>query len=411
MTEKINAVIKNAPDKYGALIYCDIDNLKFINECYGHDDGDKYILAVANSLRIFESDSAVLARPSGDDFVVYIHGFDSEEAIKNYINLKFVEAKNSYFTSSLHVEEKVRFSTGVALYPTDSTELEYLIKFADYALINMKKSSKGETGYYDKTTFDKSTFLLKNRGYLDQFLDNKLLDFALQPIVDAKTFEIYGYEALMRPTIDIISSPYLLLQLAKEESKLDKVEKLVMQKVFEKIHKNIGKLQHRKVFVNSIADQLLTKEELAEYIKPYPNILNNVVIEITEQEYVDEEFIKAKTNMLREFGVFAIALDDYGAGYSNEFTLLSGLYDIVKVDMKLIRNIDTDLKRQEILNSIIKVSQYNNYKVLAEGVETENEVKVLKGLGVDYFQGYYFGRPDFEVKGLSDSVLRKIKNL
>ncbi len=128
-----------------------------------------------------------------------------------------------------------------------------------------------------------------------------------------------------------------------------------------------------------------------------------MVVEVTEQEYVDEETIKSKVSILRENGIL-VALDDYGSGYSNEFTLLSGLYDIVKIDMKLIRGIDKDLKRQEILKSIIRVSEYNNYKIVAEGVETKDEVKILRDLGVHYLQGYYFGKPSLEIKGIDESV-------
>lgn len=408
--EKINALIDKQPDKYGALIYCDIDNLRFINERYGLNDGDKYIVGMANSLKVFEDVSSVLARPSGDEFVIYLHDFNSKKQIMDYIYSKLKEAKNSYFITSKGVEEKVRFSAGVSIYPADSNEVDYLLNFADYALQNMKKTSKGEVGYYDKKKFDNSTFLLKNKGYLDELIENERLDFALQPIVDARTYEIYAYEALMRPQTEMIDTPFLLLQLAKSESKLDKIERLVIKKVLEKISKNSDKLKDCLVFINSIADQVLSKEELENYKTQYPDLLENVIVEVTEQEYVGESLLKAKTDTLRQF-VSGIALDDYGSGYSNEFTLLSGIYDIIKIDMQLIRDIDIDPKRQEIVKSILKVAEYNKYKVLAEGVETENEVKILMNLGVDYFQGYYFGKPDLEVKPLSAEVLEKIKKL
>lgn len=405
--EKIKNIIGANPDKFGALIYCDIDNLKFINDCYGHKDGDKYIYEVSNKLRVFDDDNALLARPSGDEFVVYIHGFESQEDVQNAITSKFGELKNSYFTTSLNTKEKVRFSTGVAFYPTDSTDVESLLQYSDYAMINMKKTSKGEVGYYEKDNFDRSTFNFVNRGYLDELLDKEMIDFAMQPIVDANTYEIYGYEALMRPQYGVINTPYLLLQLAKDEAKLDKIERLVFKKVLEKIDRNQDKLKNRLVFINSIADQILTKNELDNLNNKYPNIFEKIIVEVTEQEYVGEELIKVKTDTLREY-VTSIALDDYGAGYSNEFTLLSGIYDIVKIDMKLVRDIDIDPKRQEILHSIIKVAEYANYKVLAEGVETESEVKILKELGVNYFQGYYFGKPDLEIKELNKDVLEKI---
>lgn len=405
--EKIKKLVSESPEKYGAMIYCDIDSLKFINDCYGHINGDKYLQAASDVLRVFEEYPSVLARPSGDEFVVYVHGFDSVEAAKNTIDEKLRKAKDTYFLTSLHVEEKIRFSTGIAMYPDDSTNVDELLVFSDYALFKMKKSSKGEVGYYDKVTFDKGTFLYSNKGYINTILEEELLDFAMQPIVDAKTIEIYGYEALMRPQLEVINSPFLLLQLAKDESKLDKIERLVFKKAFEKINNNIEKLRNYKVFVNSVADQMLSQEELKDYLKNTPDLLKNVIVEVTEQEYVSEEMLRVKTDMFKELGAL-IALDDYGSGYSNEFSLLSGLYDIIKIDMNIVRNIDADIKRQEIVRSLIKVSEINNYKVLAEGVETLEEVRILQQMGVHYFQGYFFGKPDLEIKALDDSVYEKL---
>lgn len=405
--EKIKATINENPEKFGALLYCDIDNFKFINDRFGHQDGDKYITEVSNRLRSFEGETSILARPSGDEFVVYIHGFDSREQLEEIIDSKLREARNAYFKTSSLVEEKIRFSAGVAVYPTDTKDVEMLLEFSDYSLMKMKRSSKGETAYYEKNNFEKSNYAIANRGYVDDLIEKETLDFAMQPIVDARTYDIYAYEALMRPQDNVIKTPYLLLQLAKEETKLGKIERLVFKKVLEKVNNNIDLLQNKLVFINSIADQLLSKEELDIFEEQYPGIFKNIVVEVTEQEYVGEELIKMKVDMLRTFGA-RIALDDYGAGYSNEFTLLSGLYDIIKIDMKLIRDIDIDVKRQEIVKSIIRVAELNNCKVLAEGVETEQEVEILKHLGVDYFQGYYFGKPDLEIKPLSDDILKRI---
>ncbi len=407
--DDIEKLINSDSEKFGALIFCDIDNLKFINDCYGHNSGDRYIQATANVLKEFGEYDSVIARPSGDEFVIYIHGFDSKEQLVSAITEKMNKAKNSYFVTSLHIEEKVRFSAGIAMYPTDTRNLDDLIKFADYTMYKMKKSSKGNISYYDSTTLDKTLFLARNSGYLDEFLDKELLDFALQPMVDAKTFEIVGYEALMRPKSDIISTPYLLLELAKAESKLDRIERLVMKKVFEKIRENIDVLKDYKIFINSIADQALSEEEFKVYTELYPDILSNIVIEVTEQESVDYEVLRGKINMYKAAGAL-LAIDDFGAGYSNENSLLNNDYDIIKLDMNLVRNIDTDTRRQYIVKSVIKFSNANGYKILAEGVETENEVRELRKLGIHYMQGYYFGKPELEIKGLSQAAIKFLES-
>ncbi len=185
-------------------------------------------------------------------------------------------------------------------------------------------------------------------------------------------------------------------------------ERLVVKNVVEKIVQNEDKLGDYKIFVNTIADRMLTEEELAHYIEKYPEMFSRIVVEITEQEYVAPDVLKDKTAKLRSYGAM-IALDDYGAGYSNEFTLLSGLYDIIKIDMKIVRGIDKDPKRRELIKSIVKISKINKYYVLAEGVENANEAKVLRKLGVDYMQGYFFGKPDLEVKPINNEALELLK--
>ncbi len=274
----------------------------------------------------------------------------------------------------------------------------------------MKKTSKGEMAFYEKNAFDKSTFLITNRGYLDELLEEELIEFAMQPIVDANTFEIYGFEALMRSKIDIISSPQMILQLAKEESKLDKVERLVLKKVFEKIEHNYGILKNYKIFINSISNQVLPPEGLERFISKYSYLFKNVVIELTEQEYADEEILKTKIETFKKYGAL-IALDDYGTGYSNGISLLTQLYDIIKIDMNIIRYIDVDIKRQELVTSIVRISKINNYKVVAEGVESIGEAKTLKALGVHYLQGYFIGKPDTQIKGLDEEALQNLRRL
>ncbi len=401
----IETLIASEEEKFGALLCCNIDNFKYINECYGHSSSDRYIKATANVLKSFGKYKSVIARPFGDEFIVYIHGFNSKDEVVKAISEKMNKSKDAHFTTTLNIDEKIRFSTGIAIYPTDTKEVDDLIKFADYAMYRMKKNSKGEIGYYDSTTLDQTLYLARNSGYLDEFLDKELLDFALQPMVDSNTFKVIGYEALMRPQSDIINTPYLLLELAKTESKLDKIERLVMKKVFEKIDENFESLKNYKIFINSIADQVLTEEEFSVYKEKYPHILNKIVLEVTEQESVNFELLEIKSKMFKAEGAM-LAIDDFGAGYSNENSLLSNDYDIIKLDMNLIRNIDTDNRRKQIVKSIIDFSNANKYKILAEGVETENEVRELRYLGIHYMQGYYFGRPEFDIKGVSEKALK-----
>ncbi len=404
----IQKLIDNDPLKFGVLLFCDIDNLKFINDSYGLKNGDTYIISLGEKFKNIKTYPTVICRLAGDEFVLYVHGFEAEYQIKDFVNSTIGEILNSHFLTSLYVEEKFCFSTGASIYPKDSSNIDDLTRFSDYTMLKVKKRKKGEIAFYDKKEFDNSSHSTTNKEYLDRFLKEELFEIAFQPIVNANTFDIYGYEALMRPTCGYFKSPLQLLRVARENNKLDKVERLALRKALENINKNKNIFIDKKIFVNSIADRLLTKEEIELYQKEYPNSLENIIIDIQEDENLTEDNLKKKTNLFRNAGAL-IALDDYDTSSNIDFSLLTGVYDIIKIDLKTTRDIDNHLGRQEFVKNIVKMSKVNGFEVLAEGVETEAEVNALTKLGVHYLQGYFIGTPSVEVKEISDEAYNYIK--
>ncbi len=403
--KNIQKLIDDKPTKFGALIYTDIDNFKNINEGYGHRNGDLYIQHLAKKFNAFDEVSSVAARLVDDKFIIYVHGFDSEVETRAYVNYKIKEILASYFVTTMNIEEKYRFSSGVAIYPKDSSNIDELVKYADYSMINLKKYSKGEIVFYDKNEFSNEYNHKLNKKCLMEVIENEDIEIALQPIVDANNFEVYGYEALMRPKSESITSPLQLLKIAKEENKLDEIERLALKKAFEKIDNAKDNLKNKKIFVNSIADRILSREEVEEYQLKYSKILDSVIIEVTEKDFVPEKIFNEKSSLFRNAGAL-MALDNYGSGTANEFALLSGKYDIIKVDIKLTKNIDTNIKNQELVRSIIRISKINKFKVLAEGVETKKEFITLRNIGVHYLQGYFIGKPNFQVEAPTEESIQ-----
>ena len=165
-----------------------------------------------------------------------------------------------------------------------------------------------------------------------------------------------------------------------------------------------------RVFLNSIANQTLTAEDIARFESTFSKYLDRIVIEITESEPDNEEYSLGKVERAHKWNA-GIAIDDYGSGYNSESTLITLQPDIVKVDMTILRGIDKDPNRQTMLESLISYARKAGVAVLAEGIETEQELETVIARGVDYIQGYYVAKPSFEPKPIPDAVIKKITEI
>ena len=145
------------------------------------------------------------------------------------------------------------------------------------------------------------------------------------------------------------------------------------------------------LFVNSIANVDLNDEDRQEYHRRYPDLLKQLVVEITEQEDLDRACLERKRNIPGFSGSFA--LDDYGSGYSNELNLLELSPRYIKIDISIVRGIDTDRDKQQIVSNIVAYAHARSMQLIAEGIETEAQLRTVIGLGVDLLQGYYLSRP------------------
>ncbi len=163
------------------------------------------------------------------------------------------------------------------------------------------------------------------------------------------------------------------------------------------------------LFVNSIASQYLTPDELSEYSARYASILPRIVIEITEEEVLDPKALRIKQTIRGSSGAFA--LDDYGSGYSNERSLLELSPNYIKIDLSIIRDIDTDANKRQIVSNTVSYAHQRGMKVVAEGLETADEVRTVLSLGVDLLQGFFLAMPQVEPGGASEESLAVIAEM
>lgn len=408
--EKAQAAIEGLNGEIAAVIMWDLDNLKYINDTYGHDEGDRYIVLFADCLKKFMESGGIISRYSGDEFVVFLKGREKEEirrAVRDFMKhiKKFtLKMENGY-------QFPIRVSGGLSWYPDDALDFDALFNYADFAMYMVKHSVKGVVKEFDISEHTHNSYMLTGSEELNRMLDKKEVRFAFQPIATREGI-IFGYELLMRPEFSNIKGISEVLNLARAQAKLPQIEFLTWFAGLRaaKAEVEAGQLgKEEKLFINSIASVCLTKEGINELEKNYGELLSRVVIEMTEGEPAGQNFMQCKMDMAKQWGGLT-AIDDFGTGYNSESILLHMRPDIVKMDMSLIRRIHEDPNRQIILENLMGFAEKNNIYVLAEGVETAEELEFLMNCGVQLFQGYYIARPQMEIRPLDPYIVKKMQD-
>ena len=396
-----------------AFVMIDLDNLKYVNDTYGHDFGDDYIKTAATALKKIQTCGGVVARISGDEFNICLPGFSSKEEARKIIAGVRADLLQGSCLLADGTHFKVRGSLGVSWYPDDADSYELLMKYADFAMYTIKHSTKGGIAEFDINSYSADSVLLTGVEELNRIIEEQSVKYAFQSIVSAKTGEIYGYEALMRVQSSIFQSPLELLRTAKTGAKLYEIERLTWTKSLADFQAlvdagRIEKTSH--IFINSIANNRLEPDVEAAIEKRYPHLLDQIVMEILESERSNEGCTTHKAQLMRKWGG-QLALDDFGTGYNSEYAMLSLQPGIIKIDCSIISGCDKDMSRRMIISNLVRLARARNILVLAEGVETEEEMETVIACGVDLLQGYYLARPVFEPEPIAEKTVHKIRRL
>ena len=286
---------------------------------------------------------------------------------------------------------EVNYGTATVEIGWDST-LENLVRMA-VSDMYLRRLRQGRTNPVIRgRTFDSEYFTT-----FELLVDKNLFRYHFQPIIDAATGKIYAYEALMRTGGGISMAPLDVLEIAKNANRLNDIERATLYNVLKIYEDNVDKFGDKKLFINLIPGNFIKDEERAGLIEKYGKYMENVVFEVTEANTVSDDDI----DMLRSLnygGKYAsLAIDDYGTGHSNIVNLLRYSPNIIKIDRYLISNIQDDANKQMFVKNTIEFAEANGIKVLAEGVETFDEMKTVIEYGVDYIQGYYTAHPSAEI--------------
>ena len=380
-----------------------IPQYKYIYENYGIDDIENAIRFIAEALSLANKDNGFIGRSGTDEFIVINYVNDEDEVsmlINNATSVFFgvIEGFNSSSDKEYYVEVNCGCTVANAGW---NSSLSSLIKLANAEMYKTKltaglpKILKSEPTAKENKKSAKDMF-----SEFSMLVEKNLFTYHFQPIIDAKTGDIYAYEALMRSSGGIKMNPLEILEVAKEHSMLYAVERATLFNVMERYSKDNEMFRGAKVFINTIPGNFLKYEDLVELKTKYRQYMQNFVFEITEQGTVSD----AELDSIRYLGSISddvadgstqsrIAVDDYGTGHSNIVNLLRYSPHIIKIDRFLISNIQNDQNKQMFVKSTIEFARMNDIKVLAEGVETFEEMKKVIEFGVDLIQGFYTARP------------------
>lgn len=390
--DNYNGLMKNAQqllsgNPYLYVLSFDIKGMSKINRAYGRDEGNKVISRMAEYIR--SCDTVALSCCLGNDEYVLVSVIDD--------NIKSGAAK----------EELLRLikqgNDGSIPYMIDICEGEAEGAIEEEGdlerLINEAVSQKNGNKVASQRMQAVVTFTDEEKqvaGIVQNLLSNNLFTYHFQPIISAKTGDIYSYEALMRSNTEIRVSPLDILKYAGALQRLNEVEKYTFSNVLAYIRSNKDMFEGKKVFINSIPGVTLSDEDLDCLNGQLKEYNGQIVIELTEQAELGDEELERLKQKYTELGV-EMAVDDYGTGYSNVTNLLRYMPRYVKIDRMLLSDIQDSPQKQHFVKEIIEFAHSNDILALAEGIETAEEMEMVIHLGADLIQGYYVARPSAEV--------------
>lgn len=396
--------------KHAGLLMIDLDNLKTTNDRFGHNFGDLYIQTAGRCFVENTPENTLCARMSGDEFILLFYGYDSREEIREKVAALYKAIREVEFVLPNGDNMGLSASGGVAWYPEDSGELSELMKYADFAMYQVKRNKKGEYREFEEKLYKQQ--LLQNQSKLEfhKMLETRDVNYFFQPIFHREGGKVHAYEALMRVNLPNLREPETVLSIAKEEERLHAIEGITLFHASECYRKLLerGVVQDEALlFINSIAGECLTKKEKKDYQELYDALHSRIVVELTEAERLDREMLERKSRTEVFSGMFA--LDDYRGEDNGESSILELHPKYIKVDIDVVRDVDKDAGKQEIIRNIVDYAHKRDILIVAEGVETAEELRKVLELGVDLMQGYYLARPAETPLPISDEALRVIE--
>ncbi|KXH82095.1 hypothetical protein AU377_06585 [Sporosarcina sp. HYO08] len=397
--ERLNLEIRlaNVDDRKFAVLFLNLDGFKYLNDSLGHKIGDLLLIEIARNLHRHCSQSIeMLARIDGDEFAILTTPLHDDKMIE-----KIAKEVLQFFEQSIQIKDYNLFITasiGIGIYPESGNDANTLIKNTDLALYLAEKKGSHHYQIFSPTTDIATHKIFSLRNDLQQALHNNEFIVHYQPIVHPVTNEIGSVEALLRwdhPKWGIVP-PNEFIPLAEESGLIIPIGEWIIRTVCENLKEWHKKGYFIQASVNLSAAQFFNENlvdtiiQILEEHELDPKWLN---VEITESVMLEQQENKIKKiAKLRTLGI-QVSLDDFGTGYASYRSLKEIKPNIVKLDKSFVKELPNDQESVEIVTSIVQLAKKLSIIVVAEGVETAEQLAFLSNLQCDWVQGYLFSRP------------------
>ncbi len=396
-----------------AVLFLDLDRFKVINDSLGHDIGDKLLIAIAERLKSCVRPGDIVARLGGDEFTILLHRtgeIGDVEKIADRLQKRLCEpfqlGNYEVFTS---------VSIGIILSDGERRQPEEYLRDADSAMYRAKDAGKARYEIFDREMHVRNMNLLRIETDLRHALERNEFEVNYQPIVSLSTGKIIEFEALLRwrhPEYGLVA-PNEFISVAEETGLIIQIGKWILEEACRQTvewQKRFPAFKSLPVSVNLSAKQLM-----------HPNLTTHVreilfktklkaqylQLEVTESTVMEHhETAEEVLNELHEIGAH-LSTDDFGTGYSSLSYLHRFPFDRLKIDRSFINRMDSNAKCEAIVRTLLLLGQNLNLEIVAEGIETENQLQQLQNLGCGFGQGYLFSKPVTEIEAeklLSDGI-------
>ena len=397
--DRIGQAIAQAERARGvlAVLFIDLDRFKTVNDSLGHPVGDSLLKTVAERLLACTRASDTIARIGGDEFVVLLPSLDQPEDA-SYVAKKVLDALSVPVTIGGH-ELQVTPSIGICAYPHDGDDVETLMRNADTAMYHAKQMGRNNYQFFTQAMNDaaQERLLLENDLRHAVERDEFLLHF--QPLLNVKTGEIRGLEALVRwrhPTRGMVP-PSEFIPAAEETGLIGPIGEWVLTRACAQVRawREAG-YPDLRLSVNCSAQQFQREgfvEAVRRILRETGLPARSLELEITESVIIQHSAqVMGRFQALDDMGI-RVSIDDFGTGYSSLSYLKRIAVHQLKIDQSFVRDIHSDPDDAAIVSAIIAIAHSLGLEVVAEGVETAEQLAFLRSLGCDAAQGYYFSRP------------------
>ncbi|TVO77804.1 EAL domain-containing protein [Sedimenticola selenatireducens] len=380
-----------------ALLFIDLDRFKGINDTYGHDVGDKLLIEVANRIHGKVREGDTVARLGGDEFTVILPDI-KEVSNAVHIAYEIIELIDLPVIAEGH-DCSVGASIGIAFYPEDGTTTSALVRHADIAMYRAKSHSGSACSLFDKEMEETAARRLSIEMRLRTAIENGQFFLNYQPLIDIESGLPVSFEALIRwqvPGMGVVS-PTEFIPLSEETGQIVEIGAWVLEAVCRQLAdwRSLG-LKLLPVAVNVSTRQLLERDfvsQIKKLLEHYQLDAQCIELELTETTLM--KYPKESQQVLEEchrLGL-SIAIDDFGTGYSSLEYLKQLPVNKLKIDRTFIKDLEASTRTQAIVGSVVHLAQGLEMQVVAEGVETPGQLKLLREFDCGYLQGYLFSRP------------------